>query len=314
MKKFQKIYLIIFLLPFTFYLSSKFVFADNWSEWCMWNIWYENYLSKCNGKNDFNLYECRVTNICQPCVTNWTQKLFQTVKYEQAETYRDDISLTWDKALKPFEKVKNLYRENQNSIYQCALLDAQDRWLKTVKEKLLKVDKTWLLRTNIEERISSQEIKLEAKKNALNCKWSGNNNWKSLFTKKEVLDESTFELCKYTFYLDYLKWYYNNVANVSWLSKEDQESMTTEKQSLVIKKIWEDFWNIKSKIDNEIKHTNKIFPLAFEAYNEYENNFQLHFILTVIREDYVVVRDLLAQVLWPINQLVYKIKDAMSLN
>lgn len=314
MKLIQVKYLFLLLSIFSFLFLQKFSYADNWSEWCMGNTWFENYSSKCVWKSWFELYECRVTNICQPCIINWTQRLYQTEKYENAEIYRDDITLLWDTALKPFEKVKEIYRNNQNSIYQCALIDAQERWLKTVKEKLLKIDRTWILRTNVEDRISSQEIKLAAKKNALNCKWSWNNNWKTLFTKKEVLDESTFELCKYTFYLDYLNWYYNNIKNISWLTTEEQESMSAKNQGLIIKKIWYDYWNIKTKIWIEINNTYKVFPLAFEAYNEYENNFQLHFLLTIIREDYIVVRDLLAQVLWPINQLVYKIKDAMSLN
>ncbi len=313
--------LLISLIILNFSLQNTF--ADNNSQWCMWNQSYSKYDSEsCSFKNWFELYECRVKNICNPCLKvknpeSWNlenyQKLFQSENYKKAEDYRDE-TLLWDKITAPFEEIKSLYRENMNSIYQCALLDAQERWLKTAKDKLLKVDTTWKIKTNVEQRINSLENKLEAKKNALNCKWWWNNNSAWLFKKDVVLNETTYELCKYSFYLDYLKWYYSNVENISWITKKDQELMWTWTQSMVIKKIWEDFWNIQSMINNEINHTYKIFPLAFNAYNEYENNFQIHFILTIIREDYIVVRDLLAKVLWPINQLVYKIKDCMSLN
>lgn len=306
----KKITTIIILFTFTFYLLPKIVSADNWSDWCMWNVWYQNYDNECLWKKDFELYECRVKNICNPCSNNWSQKLFKTENYEKWENYRESTSM-WDKINAPFDEAKTLYRDNMNSIYWCALLDAQERWLKTVKDKLLKVDTTWIIKTNVEERISSQEIKLEAKKSALNCNWKW--NW-VLFTKKEVLDETTQELCKYIFYLDYLKSYYTSVENISWISKEDQELMWTWTQSVVIQKVWQDFWNMKKRIEDEEYNSYKIFPLAFSAYNEYENNFQLHFILTIIREDYIIVRDLLAKVLWPVNQLVYKIKDCMSLN
>lgn len=306
--------IIAILLIFHFIFLSNYSFADNNSSWCMWNQWFESFSSNCIWKSGFELYECRVTNICKPCINNWSQKLFQTENFEKAEVYRDKFSLTGNKILVPFNDTKNIYSDNMNSIYQCSLINSQERWLKVVKEKLLKIDRTWILRNNIEAKINSQELKLEAKKNALKCWWAWKNNSNWLFQKKEVLDETTYELCRYTFYLDYLKWYYSNVSNLAWVDTNQQTNQAEKNKKISVKGINDEFFWAVKKIEEQEKHIYKVFPLAFEAYNEYENNFQIHFILTIIREDYIIVRNLLAQTLWPINQLVYKIKDAMSLN
>jgi len=68
---------------------------------------------------------------------------------------------------------------------------------------------------------------------------------------------------------------------------------------------------MKSEINDEITHTYKVFPYAYDAYTEYENNITIHFLLELIKEDYIVLREKLNKVLNPINQVVYKISNAM---
>ncbi len=71
---------------------------------------------------------------------------------------------------------------------------------------------------------------------------------------------------------------------------------------------------IQIEIDNEIEHSYKMFPLAYHAYSEYENNYSIHVLLELIKEDYMVLRKKLYSALNPINQVVYKIANAMSLD
>ncbi len=68
----------------------------------------------------------------------------------------------------------------------------------------------------------------------------------------------------------------------------------------------------KTEIDQEIAHTYKIFPIAFDMYNQYENNITIHLLLELIKQDYVVYRQKLHKTLNPINQVVYKIANAMK--
>jgi hypothetical protein len=69
---------------------------------------------------------------------------------------------------------------------------------------------------------------------------------------------------------------------------------------------------IQNEIDVELNHTFKVYPLAFNVFSEYENNYPVHVLLEMLREDFVVFRDKLNRTISPINQVVYKISNAMS--
>ena len=71
-------------------------------------------------------------------------------------------------------------------------------------------------------------------------------------------------------------------------------------------------WQIQSDITAEIEHSYELFPIAFHAYSEYENNYPIHALLQIIREDFMVLRDKLYDAVNPINQVWYKIMNAMS--
>ncbi|MDP2396643.1 MAG: hypothetical protein Q8S84_04390 [bacterium] len=51
--------------------------------------------------------------------------------------------------------------------------------------------------------------------------------------------------------------------------------------------------------------------MAFHALTEYENNISIHFLLELIKDDYIILREKLHEVINPINQVVYKISNAM---
>ena len=64
-------------------------------------------------------------------------------------------------------------------------------------------------------------------------------------------------------------------------------------------------------IDAEIENTYRTFPIAYQAYNDYENNIWSHVYLELLKEDYKTFRLGLHKTLNPINQVVYKISNAM---
>jgi hypothetical protein len=68
---------------------------------------------------------------------------------------------------------------------------------------------------------------------------------------------------------------------------------------------------VQSQITDEIEKVNKVFPVAFRAYAEYENNYTTHVLLELLKDDFIVFREELHKNLNPINQVVYKIKNAM---
>jgi hypothetical protein len=54
--------------------------------------------------------------------------------------------------------------------------------------------------------------------------------------------------------------------------------------------------------------------MAFQSYIDYENNYPVHLFLEIIKEDFIVLRRKLHETLNPINQVVYKISNAMSIH
>jgi hypothetical protein len=62
----------------------------------------------------------------------------------------------------------------------------------------------------------------------------------------------------------------------------------------------------------EIKHTKRVYEVAFQTYSNYENNLIVHILLEMIENDFMQLRNKLYAAISPINQVVYKIINAMS--
>jgi|TARA_Y100001960_G_C14620461_1_gene800481 hypothetical protein len=67
-----------------------------------------------------------------------------------------------------------------------------------------------------------------------------------------------------------------------------------------------------AEIDAEIEHSYKIYPVAFHAYTEYENNLATHLLLELLKEDFMAFRKSLHKSINPLNQVIYKISNAMK--
>ncbi len=300
--------LILFIIFFLFIEIANS--ADTLEVWCLWSSNISVYNKKCNDKSWFELYECRVINLCNSCNTPETRKLYETEDYEEAWAYLEKNSSS-SNALKAFYDTKNIYTENMNSIYKCALIDIQERWIEYIQKIISTSDKTWLLQKSMQSKINEERTKILNKKREIRCWWlkseATNNN--KVILKKEVLDQVSFEYCKYNFYLDYLRSYYQNLNNLMWV---DSEKSKNSKNYIEIHTINEYFAAAQNEIDKQNEKIDKVFPFAFYAYSDYEENFILHLLLNIIKSDYIIARDLLAQVLWPLNQVLYKVKDAMK--
>jgi hypothetical protein len=120
--------------------------------------------------------------------------------------------------------------------------------------------------------------------------------------KLNVLSQATYQTCKYVSYLEYLKEYNKKLKNI--LPEDREKYSLAEAANMEIERL--------NEVDLEIEHTYKVFPLAFHAYTEYENNITIHFLLELLREDYITLREKLHKAINPINQVVYKIANAMK--
>lgn len=195
------------------------------------------------------------------------------------------------------DNTKEMHRYNMNTIYKCWLLSTQKKSLLLIKDDLIKKSPTmW---KKIEGRINSEVSKIDNLSNTLNCTNSKN---KSSVQKLILLKQATYQTCKYISYLEYLKEYSRDIKNN--LPKDKTEFTPNEIIKLEVEKLTE--------LDDEIANTYKVFPLVFHAYTEYENNITAHFLLELLKDDYLTLREKIDQTLNPINQVVYKVVNAMK--
>ncbi len=281
-------------------------------------FWYQVYAEKnCNSEQDiYKQYQCYEKEVCEKEFRNPKEKNpndnkihYQTKKYKNALEYENTTEeenknplLRVEREEKAFKKAVLNYKENMNNIYKCSLLATQYNSLRKVKDKLKKNKE---VKENIVDKIDEYLKKIEIKMNSweTQCK---NIDKKESYQKLIVLREVTFETCKYRYYLEYLKDYYNQ--SITFVRDDEETKKNWESVKYIEKKV---FW-IQNAISKEIEASYKIFPIAYARYSEYENNFPIHVLLLIIKEDYIVLRKNLHSVLNPLNQVVYKISNAMS--
>jgi len=300
------------------------------------NIWFAN--------QDiyFKSYKDNIDLICDDYKT---KKVFikKETKYKEIKK----LFWLWESSDSVIKWTNELYSDTMNSIYRCAIINTQIVALKNFKKNLVnKYDKTWDIKKKLLQKIDDQINKLKEKRKfkAIKIPLEALPNWwyayeekemcttekvKETYHKQNVLDNLTYETCKYFYYLDYLKEYYTDINNL-WLFVENKDMLWTDNLNNTFKPDEEDInklqnkwvnintpWDeqerIFKKINNTRTHAKEVFTMTFVAYMEYENNYPIHLLLQIIREDFIVFRKKLHEVLNPINQVVYKIVNCQNL-
>ena len=272
------------------------------------NVYADN--AVCETKAGYELYTCRSEKICGEFENK--KPVYETAWYLEASDYLNILDTRENWAFIVLDEVKSEYRKNMNTIYSCAMIQTQLNTLEGLIGKLLKDDETGKLNDIIENRVTIRTKKLQAAADKLEC---NRVDTETVYNKENINNQTSNELCKYVSYLEYLREYYGNIPNILWLKQDWDNSNTsdinqenTQYTTSSISKLIE---SVEDEINAEIEHTYKIFPIAFQAYTEYENNYPLHFLLEIIREDFVLLRRSFHESLMPIAQVGYKIINAM---
>lgn len=244
----------------------------------------EDKCSSYTNKDGFELYKQRTNCYCNK------------YKYNPTIVNLDDNYPEIDSKTKySFKDIKAIHIENMNDIYKCWLITTQKKALLLIKNQLIGTP----IKKKVDGKITSNIEKLNNISNSLNCTKTDSED---SVQKLILLKQATYQTCKYINYLEYLKEYNKNIPNIikpkEW-NYTPLEIVKTQKDKI-------------SELNNEIKNTYKVFPIAFHAYTEYENNITAHFLLQLIKDDYLTLREKLHKALNPINQVVYKIANAMK--
>lgn len=252
-------------------------------------------------KKWYDLYQERVSLFCSEYKINdnSSEMIYLIDNDNQFKNY-DNWWIDINKSLSVW---KDQYRKNMDDIYWCATNIVYYRSLKLIKEDLITENPklNWRLQNKLNYKINEIEKKIIETSNKCKITWE-KNNW---IIKKSVLKQVTYEYCKYNFYLEYLKEINQNNINL------DEETKNNTENAKWINEVVKKVANKKKEIEKEISDTNKAFPVAFKAYSEYENNITVHILLELLREDYILLREAIHKTLNPINQVSYKISNAM---
>ncbi len=298
----------------------------------------------CWSVKGYALYKCRVDDICKKYYdgpkktpTNFFNKdmeyddsslknidsmgrqVYRSFPYLKAEEYYKDKEFiknldTDNYASIPFYAWVATYKNNMDWIYRCAILYTRRKVLKDI-EKLLKEDRSGEIRKAIKKNLKKKINKIEkllSEESQKQLVWNCRNLDAWSVSKRDVLREVTYETCKFRTYMEYLKYYYND--NIKNLVK--QEKKDWEKQKSIA------YWSMKfsdlsdeilAKIEAQVRHSYLVFDKAFKEYSSYESNYYIHEMLELLKVEFIVLRIKLHNVLTPINQVVYKISNAMKL-
>ncbi len=327
LKKFLSFLLIwILIWEFSFFwVSEAGVWCASVTWFALYNCRVDDICKKYNGskkeKTNLETKDLIYTNSANNISDSDADDVYVSKQYLTPEDYYKNKDLMkayefYNYSDIPFLMATKTYKTNMNWIYRCAILFAERKALDEI-EKIINIDTSWTLAKKTDKKLKHQikEVnkKLINKKRLLNNKIEKAFAWKCSklnykdVTRIDILKETTYETCKFRMYMQYLKedyykhWIKNLLKKRKWKKVEPSQWST----------IWYKYNEILTKIDAQIDHSYSVFQRAYEEYTAYESNYTMHLLLQLLKDEYIVVRERLHNVLTPINQVVYKIKNAM---
>lgn len=265
--------------------------------------WYILNADEKNIPSGYELYTNRNEEICKKYEPE--NPIFSTEKFPDLNKDIPENQKVYSIDDNDLEVAQKIYVNNVNSIYACAMIWAQERSINFIMQELGEDKETWALNKAYTAQLDNIK-RLKEENECLSTNKSNNPT-----DKKNMLDQVTNQLCQYNNYLEYLKEYNSITANIVQQDKklENGEKMM---QNYNISDIISKEKEKKSQIENEITKAYDLYPIALKAYNDYETNLPIHDLLTLLQKNYVDLRLELHKNLNPINQVVYKISNAMK--
>lgn len=277
------------------WIVSIFSFESTFwaTEICGWQEWYP-------------LYECRVKNVCEEYKPE--KPVYNSEEFLETESLIAADGQDMSSPTMELDSVKKLYRKNMGNIYKCSMIQSQINVLNNM-QKFISGENSGRLSDTIGGQLQLRIRRLEVSSKTVGCTLSDS---ESIQNKLNILHETSYQACKYISYLEYLKQFYEQTNNVYSKEKQRQQYWSDFSFSVTPEQVEGDIKHRKNAVAQEISHTYQVFPIAYQAFSEYENNLPIHFLLEVIRADFLLLRQNLKETLMPIAQFWYKIINAMS--
>jgi len=250
---------------------------------------------KIKDETDYWLYKNRVESICSKYKENKLVVNVEEYKSVLENEVKQNIN---DSYILDYWISK--YKDDMNNIYNCWITLTQINSIDLILKKIWTNNE---IKKVVGEKLQAQKSKLQILYKNNKCINTDNN---TLNYRLNILKQTTYETCRYNFYMEYLKSYYDSIDLVDlnydknkskWISAEWYNTFVNQ---------------YKTKINYEVSRAYYLFPLSYHAYTEYENYYPIHILLLLIKEDFISFREKFHKVISPINQVWYKIINAMS--
>lgn len=306
-KKFKKIFILLLFFPLiTLAWDEEYInfYQDFGQNFCKENFSFEKTFS-----------QTRPYLSVDDILSTQREYIFDP-EYRRSKKDISDIKDSLESIYElPIYLASNTYKNNMDDLYKCGVISIQEKVTKEIEDKVS--DNSFIAKI-VSPVTKKQKNLLEKQKTNYNCFEDKNENLKNSKTnKKNILQRWLDETCRYNFYMEYLKRYYSQTNNLvgeeamkRWWTKTNvfnQSIPTIYKKT----ELWSLVDNLKWKIDLEIQKSDKVFPIAFDSYLQYESNYRIHKYLELLGVMLDIYRTKLYKSLSPINQVIYKIINAM---
>lgn len=214
--------------------------------------------------------------------------------------------------IQQLDMAKCVYRETQNALFACSAAGSMLSMAQKVEKYFVGNGRA---KEALEKKIESlKKIAVGDGTNESSCnapKTQGGNakaQGKTSSVTEGLLKNSSVQMCRYVYYLDYLSANADNNVQ-AFIGKTDltgkREVPDTETAARMLA-------GVKAGIAGEQGRVRDVHRSAIEAFMEMERTYEIHLMLTLIYEDFVDVRERLRSLLNPIGQFVYKASNAQS--
>jgi len=237
---------------------------------------------KIKDETDYWLYKNRVESICSKYKENKLVVNVEEYKSVLENEVKQNIN---DSYILDYWISK--YKDDMNNIYNCWITLTQINSIDLILKKIWTNNE---IKKVLGEKLQAQKSKLQILYKNNKCINTDNN---TLNYRLNILKQTTYETCRYNFYMEYLKSYYDSIDLVDlnydknkskWISAEWYNTFVNQ---------------YKTKINYEVSRAYYLFPLSYHAYTEYENYYPIHILLLLIKEDFISFREKFHKVISP---------------
>ena len=246
----------------------------------------------------------------------WKSKSFSNDEKLRLKSDLDPIKIGEYTGFKTLEVARIAYRTRMNSAFSCAIISSRIKTMKVLQDIINK--KIYNKESEIHIKLKKEVDKLQIEVNKLTCnlpKTSWSDQTVSKTEEITVLINTTIhQYCQYRFYLGYLD------SNISEKLRDVQEieNKIWKWEGTQIPKNTDEWVNIAPRyhldLSNEIIRADATLPKAIKSFQEMDQTYGAHVLLTLIYDDYIKLRKALSSYMNISSQLYQKANNAQSTN